>query len=112
MQSDLKVDKQCSEAGNEVNKRLGMINRNFKCKAKKIILPLYKSFVRPHLDYCVQAWRPHYRKDIDKLEKVQRQWRDYHRGRWGSCPEPTGYRGPKSSSKSNDNIIYYFHISI
>ena len=25
---------------------------------------IYKSIVRPHLDYCLQAWRPHYRKDI------------------------------------------------
>ena len=25
------------------------------------------------IDYCVQAWRPHYRKDVDKLEKVQRR---------------------------------------
>ena len=73
MQSDLKVDKQCSKAANEANKRLGMINRNFKCKAREVILPLYKSIVRPHLDYCGQAWRPHYRKDIDKLKKVQRR---------------------------------------
>ena len=74
VQSDLKMDKQCStKAANEENKRLGMINRNFKCKARKVILLLYKSIVRPHLDYCVQAWRPHYRKDIDKLEKVQRR---------------------------------------
>ena len=73
VQNDLKVDKQCSKAANEANKRLGMINRNFKCKARKVILPLYKSIVRPHLDYCVQAWRPHYRKDIEKLEKVQRR---------------------------------------
>ena len=60
MQSDLKVNKQCSKAANEANKRLGMINKNFKCKAKKVILPLYKSIVRPHLDYCVRkgkAWR-------------------------------------------------------
>ena len=36
MQSDLKVDKQCSKAANEANKWLGMISRNFKCKAKKV----------------------------------------------------------------------------
>ena len=42
-------------------------------QSKEIILPLYKSIVRPHLEYCMQAWRPHYRKDIDKLEKVQRR---------------------------------------
>ena len=41
VQNDLKVDKQCSKAANEVNKRL--IDRNFKCKARKVILPLYKS---------------------------------------------------------------------
>ena len=37
------------------------------------MLPLYKSMVRPHLDYCIQAWKPHLRKDVDKLEKVQRR---------------------------------------
>ena len=40
VQNDLKVDKQCSKAANEANKRLGMINRNFKCKVWKVILPL------------------------------------------------------------------------
>ena len=57
MQSDLKVYKQCSKAANQVNKRLGMINRNFKCKARKVILPLYKSIVRPHLELRKACFR-------------------------------------------------------
>ena len=34
------------------------------------ILPLYKAIVRPHLEYCIQAWNPHLRKDVDMLEKI------------------------------------------
>ena len=50
-----------------------MIKRGFKNKTRAVMLPLYKAMVRPHLDYCIQASRPHLRKDIDGLEKVQRR---------------------------------------
>ena len=35
------------------------------------MLALYKILVRPHLEYCIPAWSPHYQKDKALLEIVQ-----------------------------------------
>jgi len=53
------VGKQCHKAASKGNQILGIIKRSFTRRSKDIIIPLYKSLVRPHLDYCVQAWRRH-----------------------------------------------------
>ena len=50
-----------------------MIRRNITYKEMSLIVPLYKAIVRPHLEYCIQAWSPYLRKDIDMLEKIQRR---------------------------------------
>jgi hypothetical protein len=73
MQNDLKCSKQCLKAVNTANRVLGMIKRTFSVRDRDVILQLYKSLVRPHLEYGIQAWRPHYHKDIDLIEGVQRR---------------------------------------
>lgn len=71
--SDLKVHNQCVEQCKKANRILGFVSRNFEYKSKDIILPLYKSLVRPHLEYAVQFWCPYLAKDIELLERVQRR---------------------------------------
>jgi hypothetical protein len=70
---DFKFTKQCIEACKKANKVLGFIYRNFDHKSKDIILPLYKSLVRPHLEYAIQFWNPYFVKDIEILEQVQKR---------------------------------------
>ena len=71
--ADMKVSEQCCIAASKGNQILGLIRRNITYKGKKLIIPLYKAIVRPHLEYCIQAWRPYHKKDIDTLERIQRR---------------------------------------
>ena len=71
--ADMKVSEQCGIAASKGNQILRLIRRNITYKGKKLIIPLYKAIVRPHLEYCIQAWRPYHKKDIDTLERIQRR---------------------------------------
>ena len=70
---DMKVSEQCGIAAAKGNQVLGLIRRNIVYKEKELIIPLYKTIVRSHLGYCIRAWRPYRKKDIDMLERVQRR---------------------------------------
>ena len=71
--NSIKFSNQCAVAVRNANRILGLIRRNILHKSKDVILRLYKSLVRPHLEYCIQVWSPYLRKDVILLEKVQKR---------------------------------------
>ena len=81
--SSLKVESQCVKASKVANRMLGLIKRCFCSRDRRVIIPLYKAMVRPHLEYCVQVWRPHLEKDKALLEAVQHRATKCVEGLWG-----------------------------
>ena len=68
-----KVLEQCGVAASKGNQILGLIRRNITYKEKELIMYVFKAIVRPHLEYCIEARRPHRKKDVDTLERIQRR---------------------------------------
>ena len=68
----MKVSEQCGIAASWGNHILGLIRRNITYK-DKLIVPLYKAIVKPHSEYCIQAWRPYRKKYIDTPERIHRK---------------------------------------
>jgi len=61
------VSPQCAEAAKKAMKVLGIIRRQFKDLDKEYFVILYKSFVRPHLEFAIQAWSSYFKRGIEYL---------------------------------------------
>jgi ribonuclease P/MRP protein subunit RPP40 len=72
--SDFKPSKQCVEAARRGHWALTRLRRTVASRNPGVLLPLYKSFVRPYLEYAVQAWAPYLKKDALAIERVQRRF--------------------------------------
>ena len=71
--SELKFVEHIEEVCNKGHQRIALIRRTFNYMDGKMFLVLYKSLIRPMLEYCSTVWSTMFKKDSEKLEKVQRK---------------------------------------
>ncbi len=69
----LKFSSHINSITKKANSVMGIVRRCFRYMDEDMFKKLYKGIVRPHLEYGVPIWNPHYKKDIRQLEGVQRR---------------------------------------
>ena len=105
----LQFSKHVAMVSNKANKMVGIIKRTFDYMDEKMLTTLYKTLVRPHLQYANCIWHPLLHKDVQTIEKVQRRatkrvssLRDLPRvfflgGTGGSPPSGENFANPSPS---------------
>ena len=73
LSENLKVSGQVNNCVGKANKMLGWITSSLRYLDCRMLKTIFKSSVRPHLEYAIPVWRPCFRKDIKLIENVQRR---------------------------------------
>ena len=50
---------------------MGIIRQTFDHMVEQCFSTIFKSLIRPHIEYANQIWSPHLKKHITSLENVQ-----------------------------------------
>ena len=71
--NELKFRTHIQNKVNKANAIMGAIRRSFLYLDEENFKYLFKSIVRPHLEYAACVWSPHLKKDQESFENVLRR---------------------------------------
>jgi hypothetical protein len=65
VRSGVNVSNHCNKSAAKARRIIGMVRRNFRGLHKDEFLLLYKTYIRLHIEYCMQTLSPYLANDID-----------------------------------------------
>ncbi len=72
MSNSGKFREHCEQVAAKARRLTGLMLRALHSRQRTVILPVYKSLIRPLLEYATVIWSPFYKSDIKEIESVQR----------------------------------------
>ncbi len=71
---NLSFDSHIDKIIKKASSKSAQIFENFSYRSKKVLVPLFKTLVRPVLEYANSTWNSSQRNNIDEIEAVQRRF--------------------------------------
>ena len=72
-QQNLKFEEHISNVVSKANRLLGLVKRTFSYIDRTVFLTIYKTIIRPVIDYGDSVWNPSLKKHIQMIENIQRR---------------------------------------
>ena len=72
--SELKFSQHCATIVKKASMRMNCIFQSFETRDTQFLLQMFKTYVRPTLEYASSCWSPYLAKDIKIVESVQRSF--------------------------------------
>jgi len=72
--SDLKFSDHIAKMCSKAHKMCSLIFKCFMCREHDFLVKMFKTFVRPLLEYSVTVWSPQNLEKIKEIERVQRRY--------------------------------------